>query len=258
MPYFFWTLVPPPSGTLPPPIMAWPPISFSASTRIMEQPASHATIAAGSPVAPAPITTTSASRSQSTGDCPVAAPTLGIYRRAPDGIARMPPRCCRSLVGGHVRIHRTGMGSVDHRGRGRAKSHFDFLVGAFTWNAALRNRWFADSLLEGDGFELPVPRSMQARLKAKIAGFGCMPPSILRLPSSVAISSGAKRNLGPEPLSGAEPEVRIHLPAAAAKSPREMPWLVPPSEARLNLRSPSATRARREADRFASRAADQV
>src|SRR6516165_2289144 len=111
---------------------------------------------------------------------------------------------------------------------------------------------------EGDGFELPVPRSMQARLKAKIAGFGCMPPSILRLPSSVAISSGAKRNLGPEPLSGAEPEVRIHLPAAAAKSPREMPWLVPPSEARLNLRSPSATRARREADRFASRAADQV
>jgi len=53
-------------------------------------------------------------------------------------------------------IHRTGMGSVDHRGRGRAKSHFDFLVGAFTWNAALRNRWFADSLLEGGGFELPV------------------------------------------------------------------------------------------------------
>jgi len=37
-----------------------------------------------------------------------------------------------------------------------------------------RNRWFADSLLEGDGFELPVPRAMQARLEAKIAGFGCV------------------------------------------------------------------------------------
>jgi hypothetical protein len=78
----------------------------------------------------------------------------------------------------------------------------------------IRNQKFADSPVEGDGFELPVPRSMQARLKAKIAGFGCMRPSILRLPSSVAISSGAKRNLGPEPLSGAEPEVRIHLPPA--------------------------------------------
>jgi hypothetical protein len=32
----------------------------------------------------------------------------------------------------------------------------------------------ADSSLEGDGFELPVPRAMQARLKAKIAGFACM------------------------------------------------------------------------------------
>jgi hypothetical protein len=29
--------------------------------------------------------------------------------------------------------------------------------------------------LEGDGFELPVPRAMQARLKAKIVGLGCMP-----------------------------------------------------------------------------------
>ena len=37
-----------------------------------------------------------------------------------------------------------------------------------------RNRWFADSLLEGDGFELPVPRAMQARPEAKIAGFGCV------------------------------------------------------------------------------------
>src|SRR5271157_3198841 len=63
MPYCFCTLVPPPSGILPPLMIAWPPISFSASTRITEEPASCATIAAGSPVAPAPITTISASRS---------------------------------------------------------------------------------------------------------------------------------------------------------------------------------------------------
>ena len=37
-----------------------------------------------------------------------------------------------------------------------------------------RNRWFVDSPLEGDGFELPVPRAMQARLEAKIAGVGCV------------------------------------------------------------------------------------
>src|SRR6516164_4124118 len=35
-----------------------------------------------------------------------------------------------------------------------------------------------DSPLEGDGFELPVPRAIQSRLKAKIAGFGCMPSII--------------------------------------------------------------------------------
>jgi hypothetical protein len=40
-----------------------------------------------------------------------------------------------------------------------------------------RDRGFADSLLEGNGFELPVPRAMQERLKAIIAGFGCNPPS---------------------------------------------------------------------------------
>jgi hypothetical protein len=37
-----------------------------------------------------------------------------------------------------------------------------------------RSSFVADSPLEGDGFELPVPRAMQARLKAKIAGFGRM------------------------------------------------------------------------------------
>ena len=57
-----------------------------------------------------------------------------------------------------------------------------------------------DSLLEGDGFELPVPRAMQTRLKAKIAGFLHAALHHLRLPSR-AISSGAKRNLATEPLS---------------------------------------------------------
>src|SRR5215470_10475456 len=32
-----------------------------------------------------------------------------------------------------------------------------------------RRRFVSDSALEGEGFELPVPRAMQARLKAKIA-----------------------------------------------------------------------------------------
>jgi hypothetical protein len=54
----------------------------------------------------------------------------------------------------------------------------------------------ADSPLEGDGFELPVPRTMQARLKAKIAGFDCMPPSIIcgcrRWPSAQAQSANSR------------------------------------------------------------------
>src|ERR1700757_4479397 len=52
--------------------------------------------------------------------------------------------------------------------------------------------------LEGGGFELPVPRAMQARLKAKIAGFGCMPPSIIcgcrRWPSAKAQSEISEPN----------------------------------------------------------------
>jgi len=40
------------------------------------------------------------------------------------------------------------------------------------------------SLLEGNGFELSVPRAMQDRPTTIIAGFGCMPPSLhyLQLP----------------------------------------------------------------------------
>ena len=72
----------------------------------------------------------------------------------------------------------------------------------------------ADSLLEGTGFELPVPRAMQGRPKAIIDGFGCMPPSLdyLRLPLVEISEGGARRNLGTEALSREEPEVRIHLP----------------------------------------------
>ena len=73
-----------------------------------------------------------------------------------------------------------------------------------------------DSLVEGDGFELPVPRGMQGRPKAIIAGFGRKPPSLdyLRLPSVEITEGGPKRYLGTEALSRAEPEVRIHFPPA--------------------------------------------
>ena len=71
-------------------------------------------------------------------------------------------------------------------------------------------RFAADSLLEGNGFELPVPRAMQGRPEAIIADFGCMPPSLdyLQLP---------KRNLGTEALPRAEREVRIHFPPAKSR-----------------------------------------
>src|SRR5262249_45805688 len=49
--------------------MAWPPICGSASTMMTDAPASRATIAAGMPAAPEPITTISASRSQWDGGC---------------------------------------------------------------------------------------------------------------------------------------------------------------------------------------------
>src|SRR6516225_9351729 len=69
-------------------------------------------------------------------------------------------------------------------------------------------------LLEGTGFELPVPRAMQGRPKAIIDGFGCMPPSLdyLRLPLVEISEGGPKRNLGTEALSREEPEVRIPVP----------------------------------------------
>jgi hypothetical protein len=76
-----------------------------------------------------------------------------------------------------------------------------------------------DSPLEGNGFELPVPRAMQQALRAIIAGFGCKPPSLdyLRLPSVDITESGPERNLGTEALSRAEPEVRIHFPPAVSQ-----------------------------------------
>ena len=86
----FWTLVPPPSGTLPPLMMACPPMSLSASTRMTEQPASRATIAAGSPVAPAPLTTTSPSRSELTGSdtrCSVSAYRVLVLQSEVHGVS---------------------------------------------------------------------------------------------------------------------------------------------------------------------------
>ena len=73
MPYFFWALVPPPSGIVPPLTMAWPPACFSASTMMTDDPASFAMIAAGNPTAPVPITTTSACKSQLPEDRPIEA-----------------------------------------------------------------------------------------------------------------------------------------------------------------------------------------
>ena len=71
-------------------------------------------------------------------------------------------------------------------------------------------RFAPDSALEGNGFELPVPRAMQGRLRAIIAGFGSKPPPLdyLRLPSVDITEGGPKRNLGTEALSRAEPEER--------------------------------------------------
>ena len=80
-----------------------------------------------------------------------------------------------------------------------------------------RDRGSADSSLEGNGFELPVPRAVQGaegdhrrlRLHAAVgrlfaAALGGHHPR------------RAKRNLGTEALSRAEPEVRIHLPPAGS------------------------------------------
>src|SRR5215831_15221925 len=45
-------------------------------------------------------------------------------------------------------------------------------------------RWFVDSPLEGNGFELPVPRAVEGLSVAIIAGSGCKPSlAYLRLPS---------------------------------------------------------------------------
>jgi hypothetical protein len=73
--------------------------------------------------------------------------------------------------------------------------------------------------LEGNGFELPVPRAMQERLKGIIAGFGCNPPSPIICASCRRTSpkAGQSEVSEPEALTRAEPEVRIHSPPA--KSP---------------------------------------
>src|SRR5277367_658652 len=73
--------------------MAWPPIWFCASTTMTEAPASRATIAAGIPVAPEPMTTISASRSHWDGTCrlstrrPLIVRDAGKRRRETNSIA---------------------------------------------------------------------------------------------------------------------------------------------------------------------------
>jgi hypothetical protein len=92
-------------------------------------------------------------------------------------------------------------------------------VSCYRWLSDGKEVRFArDSLVEGNGFELPVPRAMQGRPRAIIAGFGCKPPSLdyLRLPSVDITEGGPKRNPGTEALSRAEPEVRIHFPPAGS------------------------------------------
>src|SRR5277367_934302 len=64
--------------------MAWPPIWLCASIRITEAPASRATMAAGNPVAPDPITTTSAASSQLGGTLHIQNEALALAAGAAD------------------------------------------------------------------------------------------------------------------------------------------------------------------------------
>src|SRR6516165_10331570 len=64
-----------------------------------------------------------------------------------------------------------------------------------------------------EGVLKPITRANPPRHRRDEARQHASTVDHLRLPS-VAISSGAKRSLGTEPLSRAEPEVRIHLPPA--------------------------------------------
>jgi hypothetical protein len=94
------------------------------------------------------------------------------------------------------------------------------------------SQFASDSPLEGDGFELPVPRAMQARLEAKIAGFGCMSPSIIcgccRWPSAKAQSEISEpnpyraRNRKFESIS-LQRRVRCKLDLGKAGSPMRLP-----------------------------------
>ena len=102
------------------------------------------------------------------------------------------------------------------RGKGDGARFHHVIVGR-PWShhgQAPRFRSSPNSPLEGSGFELPVPRAMQERPKAMIAGFGCKPPLLdyLRLLSADITEGGPKRSLGTEASTRAEPEVRIHFP----------------------------------------------
>src|SRR6516165_4415817 len=104
IPCFFWALVPPPSGTLPPLTIAWPPRRGWASTRMTDAPASRATMAAGMPVAPDPITTTSASECHATID--ILRVVTAVEEPRVESVARE-RRLERNVTSADARLYRT-------------------------------------------------------------------------------------------------------------------------------------------------------
>jgi hypothetical protein len=87
-----------------------------------------------------------------------------------------------------------------------------------------RDREFADSPLEGSGFELLVPRAMQERRRAIIAGFGWKPPSLdyRRLLSTDITRVGPSESRNRSLIARRTGNFRIHIPPAAGLS--SSPW----------------------------------
>src|SRR6516164_7088605 len=74
---------------------------------------------------------------------------------------------------------------------------------------------YTSQSMPDEGVLKPITRANPPRHRRDEARQHASTVDHLRLPS-VAISSGAKRSLGTEPLSRAEPEVRINLPPAGS------------------------------------------
>jgi hypothetical protein len=81
-------------------------------------------------------------------------------------------------------------------------------------------RFASDSLLEGDGFELPVPGRDTVKPTLwntfKRITAGCSHTEKLALYSGTAVACGFAPRSVRGVAAGAEPEVRIHLPPAAS------------------------------------------